>query len=40
MFKCLEIIISKGDDWWWEYEEGIRHYSKEALNQVGVDAIM
>ncbi|XP_056872849.1 phospholipase B1, membrane-associated isoform X2 [Takifugu flavidus] len=23
----------KGDDWWWEYEEGIRHYSKEALNK-------
>uniref|UniRef100_A0A3Q3WWQ8 Uncharacterized protein n=1 Tax=Mola mola TaxID=94237 RepID=A0A3Q3WWQ8_MOLML len=20
-------------DWWWEYEEGIRHYSKEALNK-------
>lgn len=23
-----------GNDWWWEYEEGIRHYSKEALNKV------
>ncbi|XP_077566469.1 phospholipase B1, membrane-associated isoform X1 [Stigmatopora nigra] len=23
----------KGDDWWWKYEEGIRHYSKEALNK-------
>ncbi|KAM7368080.1 hypothetical protein PAMP_014331 [Pampus punctatissimus] len=23
----------KGDDWWREYEEGIRHYSKEALNK-------
>ncbi|TDH00281.1 hypothetical protein EPR50_G00186750 [Perca flavescens] len=23
----------KGNDWWWEYEEGIRHYSKEALNK-------
>ncbi|XP_069570516.1 phospholipase B1, membrane-associated [Brachyistius frenatus] len=22
-----------GNDWWWEYEEGIRHYSKEALNK-------
>ncbi|CAB1457898.1 unnamed protein product [Pleuronectes platessa] len=23
----------KGNDWWGEYEEGIRHYSKEALNK-------
>ncbi|KAM6992320.1 phospholipase B1, membrane-associated isoform 2-T2 [Tautogolabrus adspersus] len=23
----------KGNDWWWEYEEGIRHYSQEALNK-------
>ncbi|XP_019715100.1 phospholipase B1, membrane-associated isoform X2 [Hippocampus comes] len=23
----------KGDLWWWKYEEGIRHYSKEALNK-------
>ncbi|KAK5622492.1 hypothetical protein CRENBAI_002667 [Crenichthys baileyi] len=23
----------KGNNWLWEYEEGIRHYSKEALNK-------
>ncbi|XP_061610831.1 phospholipase B1, membrane-associated isoform X2 [Phyllopteryx taeniolatus] len=23
----------KGDNWWRKYEEGIRHYSKEALNK-------
>ncbi|KAG7240311.1 hypothetical protein INR49_027122 [Caranx melampygus] len=31
---CVLVSCSvKGDDWWWEYEEGIRHYSKEALNK-------
>ncbi|KAG8011203.1 Chromogranin-A [Nibea albiflora] len=24
----------KGNDWWWKYEEGIRQYSTEALNEV------
>ncbi|XP_061603035.1 phospholipase B1, membrane-associated [Cololabis saira] len=23
----------KGEDWWWKYEQGIRHYSQEALNK-------
>lgn len=26
--------LLQGGDWWSEYEEGIRHLSKEALNQV------
>lgn len=26
--------LLQGSDWWSEYEEGIRHLSKEALNQV------
>ncbi|XP_038149217.1 phospholipase B1, membrane-associated isoform X1 [Cyprinodon tularosa] len=31
---CVFLSCSvKGNDWWWEYEEGIRHYSKEALNK-------
>ncbi|KAK7909752.1 hypothetical protein WMY93_014436 [Mugilogobius chulae] len=25
--------FTRGNEWWWEYEEGIRHYSKEALNK-------
>lgn len=28
------MIHFEGNDWWLEYEEGIRHYSKEALNKV------
>ncbi|CAN9507737.1 unnamed protein product [Ophioblennius macclurei] len=31
---CVLVSCSvKGDNWWRQYEEGIRHYSKEALNQ-------
>ncbi|XP_012734473.2 phospholipase B1, membrane-associated isoform X1 [Fundulus heteroclitus] len=31
---CASLSCSvKGSDWWWEYEEGIRHYSKEALSK-------
>ncbi|KAF3849713.1 hypothetical protein F7725_019432 [Dissostichus mawsoni] len=25
--------LTDSNDWWWEYEEGIRHYSQEALNK-------
>uniref|UniRef100_A0A3Q2EGZ9 Phospholipase B1, membrane-associated n=1 Tax=Cyprinodon variegatus TaxID=28743 RepID=A0A3Q2EGZ9_CYPVA len=30
---CVFLSCSVKNDWWWEYEEGIRHYSKEALNK-------
>ncbi|XP_053699846.1 phospholipase B1, membrane-associated [Synchiropus splendidus] len=31
---CVLVPCSvKGNDWWWKYEEGTRHYSKEALHQ-------
>ncbi|XP_057679237.1 phospholipase B1, membrane-associated isoform X2 [Corythoichthys intestinalis] len=29
----LADLLFLGDNWWWKYEEGIRHYSKEALNK-------
>uniref|UniRef100_A0A3Q2W6N8 Phospholipase B1, membrane-associated n=1 Tax=Haplochromis burtoni TaxID=8153 RepID=A0A3Q2W6N8_HAPBU len=30
---CVLASCSVKNDWWLEYEEGIRHYSKEALNK-------
>ncbi|XP_061901107.1 phospholipase B1, membrane-associated isoform X2 [Entelurus aequoreus] len=30
---CMLVSRVKGNDWWWKYEEGIRQYSKEALNK-------
>lgn len=33
-FLGKQCSVLKGSDWWLEYEEGIRHLSKEALNQV------
>uniref|UniRef100_A0A4W5NU96 Si:dkey-177p2.18 n=1 Tax=Hucho hucho TaxID=62062 RepID=A0A4W5NU96_9TELE len=28
---CALASSAKGNKWWWQYEEGIRHYSQEAL---------
>uniref|UniRef100_A0A3Q3DLK1 Phospholipase B1, membrane-associated-like n=1 Tax=Hippocampus comes TaxID=109280 RepID=A0A3Q3DLK1_HIPCM len=30
---CVLVSRCVKDLWWWKYEEGIRHYSKEALNK-------
>ncbi|XP_061757244.1 phospholipase B1, membrane-associated isoform X2 [Nerophis ophidion] len=36
MYTCMNYTFMPlilGNDWWWKYEEGIRQYSKEALNK-------
>ncbi|XP_071226560.1 phospholipase B1, membrane-associated [Salvelinus alpinus] len=30
---CALASSAKGNKWWWQYEEGIRHYSQEALHK-------
>ncbi|TNN47514.1 Phospholipase B1, membrane-associated [Liparis tanakae] len=36
---CLLASCSvKGNGWWWQYEEGIRHYSQEALHETAIGA--
>ncbi|XP_059898046.1 phospholipase B1, membrane-associated isoform X3 [Gadus macrocephalus] len=30
---ALSSCSGKGNEWWWEYEEGLRHYNQAALNE-------